>query len=41
MLLVQVFFNGHESVPHANDMDDQTSERSYENGSITFYQMNL
>ena len=39
MLLVQVFFNGHESVPHANDMDDQTSERSYENGSMTFYQM--
>ena len=41
MLLVRVFFNGHKNVPHANDMDDQTSERSYENGSITFYQMNL
>ena len=39
MLLVQVFFNGHESVPHANDMYDQTSEKSYENGSMTFYQM--
>ena len=41
MLLVQVFLNGHKSVPHANDTDDQTSERSYENGSMTFYQMNL
>ena len=40
MLLVRVF-NGHKNVPHANDMDDQTSEGSYENGSMTFYQMNL
>ena len=39
MLLVRVFFNGHKNVPHANDMDDQTSEKSYENGSMTFYQM--
>ena len=38
MLLVRAF-NGHKNVPHANDMDDQTSERSYENGSMTFYQM--
>ena len=40
MLLVRVF-NGHKNVPHANDMDDQTSEGSYENGSMTFYQTNL
>ena len=40
MLLVRVF-NGHKNVPHANDMDDQTSEGSYENGSTTFYRMNL
>ena len=35
------FFNGHKNVPHANDMDDQTSEGSYENGSTTFYRMNF
>ena len=40
MLLVRVF-NGHKNVPHANDRDDQTPERSYENGSMTFYRMNL